>query len=178
MKILSVLFLLTALSVSPAAAAARDEKPEKGKKATKSIPPQMWSVIIEGGTGDVSAAEVKTILSGLRGVHVEECAFRDSLVEAVISSGSRVNRTDISKALRENNKALKIKEFKIKRPDRDSESKEESVKPAQAKETPVKPGGSKEAPAKPTDAKEVPAKPGDAKEAPAKPAAPEVRKAS
>jgi hypothetical protein len=158
MRILSILFLLTALSVSPAAAAARDEKPEKGKKPSKQVPPQMWSVIVEGGTGDISAAEVKTILASLRGVRVEECAFRDSLVEAVISSGSRVNRTDISKALRENNKALKIKEFKIKRPDRESESKE----------TPAKPG----------DSKETPAKPGDSKEAPAKPVAPEVRKAS
>jgi hypothetical protein len=178
MKILSIVLLLAGLMVVPAGAAARDEKPEKGKKATKPVPPQMWTVVIEGGTGDVAAAEVKTILSGLRGVNVEECAFRDSLVEAVISSGSRVNRTDISKALRENNKALKIKEFKTKRPERESDSKEDSVKPAQAKETPVKPGGSKEAPAKPTDTKEVPAKPGDAKEASAKPAAPEVKKAS
>jgi hypothetical protein len=158
MKILSILLLLTALLASPAAAAARDEKPEKGKKPAKAVPPQMWSVIVEGGTGDVSAAEVKTILASLRGVRVEECSFHDSLVEAVISSGSRVNRTDISKALRENNKALKIKEFKIKRPDRESE----------AKETPAKPG----------DSKEAPVKPGDAKEAPAKPAAPEVKKAS
>lgn len=148
MKILSILFLLAALLASPATAAARDEKPEKGKKATKQVPPQMWSVIVEGGTGDVSAAEVKTILASLRGVKVEECSFHDSLVEAVISSGSRVNRTDISKALRENNKALKLKEFKTKRPERDS------------------------------DSKETPAKPGDSKEAPAKPAAPEVKKAS
>ena len=148
MKILPILFLLAALVASPASAAARDEKPEKGKKATKQVPPQMWSVIVEGGTGDVSAAEVKTILASLRGVRVEECSFHDSLVEAVISSGSRVNRTDISKALRENNKALKLKEFKIKRPDRES------------------------------DSKEAPAKPADSKEAPAKPAAPEVKKAS
>jgi len=168
MKILSMLFLLAALSASPSAAAARDEKPEKGKKAAKPIPPQMWTVTIEGGTGDVSAAEVKTIINGLRGVKVEECSFHDSLVEAVISSGSRVNRTDISKALRENNKALKLKEFKIKRPDRDSESKETPVKPADAKETP----------AKPADAKETPAKPADSKEAPVKPAVPEVKKAS
>jgi hypothetical protein len=178
MKILSILCLLAALLVSPAAAAARDEKPEKGKKPTKQVPPQMWSVIVEGGTGDVSAAEVKTILASVRGINVEECTFRDSLVEAVISSGSRVNRTDISKALRENNKALKLKEFKIKRPDRDSDSKETPAKPADAKETPAKRGDSKEAPAKPGEAKEAPAKPADAKETPAKPAAPEVKKAS
>jgi hypothetical protein len=178
MKILSIVLLLAGLMVVPAGAAARDEKPEKGKKATKPVPPQMWTVVIEGGTGDVAAAEVKTILSGLRGVNVEECAFRDSLVEAVISSGSRVNRTDISKALRENNKALKIKEFKTKRPERESDSKETPAKPGDAREAPAKPADSKESPAKPASGKETPAKPAPGKETPAKPAAPEVKKAS
>jgi hypothetical protein len=83
----------------------------------------MWTVQVEGGTGDTAAMEVKTILAGMKGVRVEDSVLKDGLVEAVISSGSRVNRTDVSKALREGNKAFKLKEFKMKRPEKEGDKK-------------------------------------------------------
>lgn len=122
--ILFVAAMIVALPVS-AAPPKEDKKDKKDKKEEKKkeVTPPMWTVQVEGGSGDTAAMEVKTILAGMKGVRVEESVLKDGVVEAVISSGSRVNRTDVSKALREGNKTLKLKEFKMKRPEKEGDKK-------------------------------------------------------
>ena len=133
MKKLIAMMVALCVALPAMAAPKKDEKDEKGKKKEKPVPAMMWTLMVEGGTGETAGAEVKTLLAGMRGVKVEECELKDGVVHAVISSGSRVNRTDVSKALREN-KALKLKEFKIKRPDKEKDGEdakdEKTEKPA------------------------------------------------
>ena len=123
--ILFVAALIVALPVSaaPPKEDKKDKKEEKKDEKKKEVPPPMWTVQVEGGAGDTAAMEVKTILAGMKGVRVEDSVLKGGVVEAVISSGSRVNRTDVSKALREGNKALKLKEFKMKRPEKEGDKK-------------------------------------------------------
>ena len=141
MKKLIAMMVALCVALPAMAAPKKDEKDEKGKKKEKPVPAMMWTLQVEGGTGETAGAEVKTLLAGMRGVKVEECELKEGVVHAVISSGSRVNRTDVTKALRDN-KALKLKEFKVKRPDKekDGEDKKEekTEKPAREGDKPKK----------------------------------------
>ena len=156
-----IVFIAAFCMALPAVAAPKKDDKEKDKKTAKEMPPQMWNVVVEGATGDTAAQEVKGFLALMKDVKVESCEIKDKTVEAVISSKMKISRADVSKALKEK-KELKLKDFKLKRPDKDADKKEEPKKPD------AKPGDKTEEPKKPDAKKEEPKKADPAKVEPKK----------
>lgn len=130
-----IAFVAALFIALPAVAAPKKEKDKEkeDKKKTKEVPAQMWTVVVEGAKPEVGGQEVKTYLSSIKGVKVETCEQKDKIVEAVISSKERVSRSDVSKVLKEN-KELKVKEFKVKRPDKDADKEKEKEESKEEKE--------------------------------------------
>ena len=60
------------------------------------MPPQTWSIVVEGATGDTAAVEVKGFLAKMKEVKVESCELKEKTVEAVISSKAKISRADVS----------------------------------------------------------------------------------
>ena len=108
-----IVFIAALCMALPAAAAPKKDEKKDDKKAAKEVPPSMWSVVVEGATGDTGAVEVKGFLASMKGVKVESCEMKEKNVEAVISSKEKISRSDVTKALKEK-KELKLKDFKIK----------------------------------------------------------------
>jgi hypothetical protein len=135
--------LLAALCVAASVSAA-PKKEDKEKEKKKEAPKVTWTIVVEGGTGDTAAAEVKTYLASMKGVHVEECAIKDGKVEAIVTSAQPLMKSAVSKALKEN-KALKVTDFKKNRPEREKRESEEATekKDEPKKEEPAKPGDKK-----------------------------------
>jgi hypothetical protein len=155
----SLIAFIAALCIAlPAAAAPKKEEgkgKDKDRKMEKETPAQMWSVVVEGATGETAAQDVKAFLSLIRGVKVESSVKKDDTVEVVLSSKSRVTRSDVSRALRER-KELKVKEFKSKRPDKETDQKDPDKKTDDPKKEEPKKDGDKTEPKKEGDKTEVP----------------------
>jgi len=146
--------ILTALSLAATAGAApkKDDKAKDGKDKKKEAPVLMWDLVIEGATADTATQEVKTLLAEVKGLKVDSVESKDGTINAVVSSGQRINRSDISRALRPN-KALKVKDFKSKKPEKEGDKKDAEKKEGDKK--PEDPAGDAK--------KEVEKKTGDAK---------------
>jgi hypothetical protein len=131
-----IAFVAALFIAIPAVAAPKKEKDKEkeDKKKTKEVPAQMWTVVVEGAKPEVGGQEVKTYLSSIKNVKVESCEQKDKIVEAVISSKERISRSDVSKVLKEN-KELKVKEFKVKRPDKDADKEKEKEESKEEKKT-------------------------------------------
>lgn len=161
--------ILTALSLAATAGAApkKDDKAKDGKDKKKEAPVLMWDLVIEGATADTATQEVKTLLAEVKGLKVDSVESKDGTINAVVSSGQRINRSDISRALRPN-KALKVKDFKSKKPEKEGDKKDAETKETDKPADPEKKPGPKEGDKKPVDPagdakKEVEKKTGDAK---------------
>jgi hypothetical protein len=148
MKKLITLLIALCMAATAAAAPKKDEK----KDPKKETPPMMWSVVIEGAA-EASEAEVKAMLAGVKDLRVESIAKTEGTIEAVVSSNKRFSRADISRAIKEN-KALKVKEFKTKKPEKEGDSAD--------KEGDKKTGDKKEMENKATDNKDGGKPAGDA----------------
>lgn len=141
--------ILTALCLAATAGAApkKDDKAKDGKDKKKEAPVLMWDLVIEGATADTATQEVKALLADVKGLKVDSIESKDGTINAVVSSSQRFSRSDMSRALRPN-KALKVKDFKSKKPAKEGDKKEEKKetdKPADPeKKTEPKAGDKKE----------------------------------
>jgi hypothetical protein len=163
--------LITALCLAATAGAApkKDDKAKDGKDKKKEAPVLMWDLVIEGATADTATQEVKALLADVKGLKVDSIESKEGTINAVVSSGQRFSRSDISRALRPN-KALKVKDFKSKKPEKEGDKKDaekkEGDKPADPeKKTEPKEGDKKDEEMtedkKATDKKEGDKKPAD-----------------
>ena len=151
--------LITALTMAATAVAAPPKKDDKSKAKEadkkKEVPAMMWDVVIEGATSETAEQEVKAMLADVKGLKVESIAKKDANIEAVVSSAQRLSRSDITKAIKDN-KALKVKDFKSKKPAKEGDKKEEPKKEEPKKTEPAKKPEAKPAATKPEAKPEAP----------------------
>ena len=122
--LLAALFAFT--SLAPAAdkeEAKKDRKDRNEKKDDKKDPKKeevrhLFDVTVEGAKDAAAEADVKTFLQSIEGVKVDKCEKTDKGMEAVLSTKTKISRSDVSKALKDN-KDLKVSDFKAVRPGRE-----------------------------------------------------------
>lgn len=116
MKFILTLFAVLATALPSMAA-------DRRKGEVKEAPLNQFEVTIEGVTDVDAQASVKTALSGIKDVKVEEFESDEKECKALLSAKGRLARGDVGKALKDV-KGAKITGFKAVRPDKDKKEKD------------------------------------------------------
>ena len=135
MKITLLLAALIGFTAVASAADKKTDKPERksrtekkdDKKDDKKEVRNEFAVTIEGAKDDAAVSDVKTWLASIEGVRVEKAEKTDKGVEAILSTATKISRSDIGKAIKEN-KDLKVSDFKAVRPGREKDEKKDDKK--------------------------------------------------
>ncbi len=130
MKITILLAALFGFTAMASAADKKTDKPERksrtekkdDKKDDKKEVRNEFAVTIEGAKDDAAVSDVKTWLGSIEGVRLEKAEKTDKGVEAILSTATKISRSDIGKAIKEN-KDLKVSDFKAVRPGREKDEK-------------------------------------------------------
>ena len=107
----------------------RNEKKDDKKDADKDKEEMRnhFDVTVQGAKDATAEADVKTFLSSMEGVKVEQCGKTEKGMEAVLSTKTKISRGDVAKALKDN-KDLKVSDFKAVRPGRAKDVKKPDEK--------------------------------------------------
>ena len=127
-----------------------DQKEEKKKKEAEMR--NRFEVTVEGAKDESAESDVKTFLASIEGVKLEKCEKTSKGMEAILSTATKLSRSEVAKALKDN-KDLKVSDFKAVRPVREKDVKKDEKKTEDLKPEDKKPDAKKPEDPKPGDKK-------------------------